>query len=104
MFSSSDLLQVRDAFMKLSKASERVKNWEPEVDLGGADHTNAPFCIMVPEQIVPVVEWLRHKEFRGVWERPIPVKWTMYAIQSLLFGCWDIWVKVPGAELLLKSM
>jgi hypothetical protein len=66
VFSSGDLFQVRDAFMKLLKASEQVKNCEPEVDLSRADHMNAPFHIMVPEHLVPVVEWLRRKEFRGV--------------------------------------
>ena len=63
MFSSSDLVQFRDAFLKLSKASVRVKDQELKVDLGSTEDTNAPFGIVVPEHLVPVVERLWRKEF-----------------------------------------
>ena len=41
---------------------------------------NAPFGIVVPEHLVPVVERLWRKGFRGVRKRPILVKWMMDAI------------------------
>jgi hypothetical protein len=66
VFSSSDLLEFRNAFLKMLETSLWVKNTEAVVNLDSTNCTNTPLSIMVPKHFMPMVEWLWSEKSGGV--------------------------------------
>ena len=66
----------------MTETSDGLKDGEPEVNLGRAQHIDAPLAIMIPELLVKVMEHLRSEESTGTGQGNITEKRFMNPIQT----------------------
>ena len=64
VFVTSDLLEVGYSFCKMAKTSGGMENRVVEVYFSTSNSSDAPFDIMVPALLMPMVERLRSQPFR----------------------------------------
>src|ERR1700688_3841912 len=72
--------------MEVSVACVRGKNRKAKVDFIISYCMYAPFCVMVPKLLVPMVKRLAREENRRVRQGPVPPEWKLNAIHPMLLG------------------